>query len=527
MLSRYWKLALLIFLLGWSAYELYPSVQYYSMSAADMKAMAPEKLRALKDKSMKLGLDLQGGMHLVLEVDRSKLSAADAKDAIDRAEQILRSRIDQFGVSEPLIQKQGEDRIVVQLPGLLDEGRAKNLIGQTGLLEFKIVKTDDEAKQAFERADQWLVANGKATVPATASRTDSSLGQHPLSGRLASAAQAQAFVETADVVAVRALLDALPDSVLPPNTQFAESAKDQSLSGSGRSGRYLYVLGRTAEMTGAAISTARMAPNLDPERPGSPGVSIAMTGRGTAQFARVTRENVQRYMAIVLDNRVYTAPVIREPIPSGNASITGSFSDQEATDLAIVLKAGALPAPVKIIEERTVGPTLGRDSIHAGLMASLLGAVMVILFMVTYYRGSGLVAIFTLFLNILFLLAGLTQIHSTLTLPGIAGVALTIGMSVDANVLIFERLREELKAGRSVRTAIDLGFKRAWRTIIDAHVTTLITAVVLMMVGTGTVKGFGVTLTIGLLANIYTAVFVCRMVFDWRGSRAKLDTLSI
>ncbi len=527
MLGRYWKLALLILLLAWSAYELYPSVQYYTMSEAAQKQMAPEALQKLKDRAIKLGLDLQGGMHLVLEVDRSKLSEADAKDAIDRAEQILRSRIDQFGVSEPLIQKQGEDRILVQLPGLLDAARAKNLIGQTGLLEFKIVKTDDEAKQAFERADQWLVANGKAMVPASASRTDSAIAQHPLSGRLASAAQAMAFVESGDVPVVRELLAALPDSVLPPNTQFAEDAKEKPLSGSGRSGRYLYVLTRAAEMTGAAISTARMSPNLDPERPGAPGVSMSMTGRGTAQFARVTRENVQRYMAIVLDNRVYTAPVIREPIPSGNASITGSFSDQEATDLAIVLKAGALPAPVKVIEERTVGPTLGRDSIKAGLTASLLGAILVVGFMLIYYRGSGIVAILTLLLNIIFLLAGLSQLRSTLTLPGIAGIALTIGMAVDANVLIFERLREELRNGRSVRTAIDLGFKHAWRTIVDAQITTLITAVVLMLVGTGTVKGFGVTLTIGLIFNIYTAVFVCRMMFDWLASKSKLDTLSI
>jgi protein-export membrane protein SecD len=524
MISRYWKLALLLLLVAWSAYELFPSVQYYTMSEADRKAMPPDKLQSLKDKAIKLGLDLQGGMHLVLEVDKSKLSAADSKDAIDRALQILRSRVDQFGVAEPLVQKQGQDRIVVQLPGLLDEKRAKDLIGQVGLLEFKIVKTEDEAREAFQRVDNWYA---RTHPPSGTSRTDSSLALHPFTGRFASSAGPEAFVSNEDTSAVRAILRAVPDSVLPPNTEIVEGAVEETQPGGGRLGRAYYVLNKTAEMTGNAISTASMRPGIDPQRPGAPGVSVQMTGRGTAQFARVTRANVQRRMAIVLDGRVYSAPVIQEPIPSGQASISGNFTDRSATDLAIVLKAGALPAPVRIIEERTVGPTLGRDSIHAGLTASLLGAALVVLFMLVYYRGSGIVAIFTLVLNILLLLAAMAAIHSTLTLPGIAGVALTIGMAVDANVLIFERIREELRNQRSVRTAIDLGFKRAWRTILDANMTTLISTVVLMVIGTGTVKGFGVTLTIGLIANIYTAVLVARMVFDWIAARRHLETLSI
>ncbi len=527
MISRYWKLGLLLILLAWSAYSLYPSFQYYTMSEAQRQTLEKAgTLQKLKDKAIKLGLDLQGGMHMVLEVDRSKVAEADRKDAVDRALQVLRSRIDQFGVAEPLIQKQGDDRIVVQLPGLLDETRARNLIGQTGLLEFALLKTDDEARLAAARMDAFWSRTPPVPLPAT-DKADTLLSARPFTGRLASAEGATMFVEKADMDAVRLMLANTPDSVLPLDTRISEGAQDEAQTGSGRSGRRLYVLRRTAEMTGAGISSAQMSPNLDPNRPGAPGVSLQFTGRGTAQFARVTRANVQRQLAIELDGRVYSAPTIQEPIPNGRASITGSFTDKEATDLAIVLKAGALPAPVTVIEERTVGPTLGRDSIRAGLRASMLGAILVIAFMLLYYRGSGVVAIATLALNIVFLMAAMAAIHTTLTLPGIAGIALTIGMAVDANVLIFERIREELRNKRSVRTAVDLGFKRAWRTILDANVTTLISTIVLMVIGTGSVKGFGVTLTIGLIANIYTAVFVARMFFDWIGSKRDMETLSI
>jgi protein-export membrane protein SecD len=523
MISRYWKLGLLLVLLAWSAYSLYPSFQYYTMSDAQRQALGQDKLQALKDKAIKLGLDLQGGMHMVLEVDRSKVAEGDVKDAVDRALQVLRSRIDQFGVAEPLIQKQGEDRIVVQLPGLLDETRARNLIGQTGLLEFALLKSDDEARQAVARLDEYWSRTPPVTLPRAAD--DTLLGVRPFTGRLSSAEGATMAIAKEDIEAIRLILANTPDSILPSDVRLAEGAQDMAQDG--RTGRALYVLQRKAEMTGAGISTAQMSPNLDPNRPGAPGVSLQFTGRGTAQFARVTRANVQRQLAIVLDGRVYSAPTIQEPIPNGRASITGSFTDKEATDLAIVLKAGALPAPVKVIEERTVGPTLGRDSIRAGVRAALLGAILVIAFMLLYYRASGMVAILTLALNIVLLLAAMAAIHTTLTLPGIAGIALTIGMAVDANVLIFERIREELRNKRSVRTAIDLGFKRAWRTILDANMTTLISTVVLMIIGTGSVKGFGVTLTIGLIANIYTAVLVARMFFDRIWAKRDAEALSI
>jgi preprotein translocase subunit SecD len=292
-------------------------------------------------------------------------------------------------------------------------------------------------------------------------------------------------------------------------------------------GSVLYVLKKEPEMTGAAIANATMQFDLDQTRPGAPGVSLNMNASGTNTFRRVTGANVGRNLAIVLDGKVKSAPRIQGRIPSGRASITGSFADEEARDLAIVLRAGALPAPVNIIEERTVGPSLGADSIRSGLMAGIIGAVAVVIFMLVYYRLSGGIAVIGLFLNILFLFAALSALRGTLTLPGIAGIVLTIGMAVDANVLIFERIREELRAGKRVRPAIEAGYERALRTIMDSNLTTLISALVLAQFGTGPVKGFAVTLGIGIIANLYTAVFVTRMIYDLVTARRTVRNLSI
>jgi preprotein translocase subunit SecD len=266
---------------------------------------------------------------------------------------------------------------------------------------------------------------------------------------------------------------------------------------------------------------------LNAQNPGGWGVSMTLNPRGRADFARVTGANVQRQLAIVLDNTVRSAPVIQERIPGGNASITGNFDVESARDLSIVLRAGALPAPVSIIEERSVGPSLGQDSIMKGLTATSIAAVMVVIFMVFYYRGSGVIAIAALVFNVLYLIAALAGFGATLTLPGIAGIALTIGMAVDTNVLIFERIREELRHQKSIRQSIGLGYDRAFRTILDAHVTTLISALFLFQFGTGPIKGFAVTLSIGLIVNLFTAVMFTRMIYDFITSRGRVERLSI
>jgi protein-export membrane protein SecD len=295
----------------------------------------------------------------------------------------------------------------------------------------------------------------------------------------------------------------------------------------GRSARAFYVLTKEPLMKGTEVASAQMRLDLDQERPGAPGVSFTLTNRGGAIFSELTGANVGRRLAIVLDNLVQSAPGIRERIPRGQGSITGSFTEEEAQNLAIVLRSGALPAPVRIIEERTVGPSLGEDSIQRGFTAGAVGALMVVIFMVVYYRASGLVAVVALLLNILGLLAVMAGFHATLTLPGIAGIVLTIGMAVDANVLIFERIREELRLKKTVLAAIETGYGRAYRTIVDANVTTLLSAVALMWFGTGPIRGFAITLSIGLIINMITAVGVSKMIFDAWSLRRKVSKISI
>jgi preprotein translocase subunit SecD len=295
----------------------------------------------------------------------------------------------------------------------------------------------------------------------------------------------------------------------------------------GATGRFLYVLKREPEMSGGSIAAAEARVGLEETNPGGWGVSMKMTPKGRADFSRVTGNNTGRQLAVVLDDVVSSAPNIRERIPSGDASITGSFDVASAKDLAIVLRAGALPAPVNIVEERSVGPSLGADSIAQGLQAGLVGTILVVVFMGIYYQLSGLIAVVAMLLNVFYVIACLAGVGATLTLPGIAGLVLTVGMSVDANVLIFERIREELRAGKGVRQAVQLGYDRAFRTIMDSNITTLICALFLFQFGTGPIKGFAVTLSIGLIANVFTAVFVTRLVYDYWLSRGKLERLSI
>jgi protein-export membrane protein SecD len=520
-------------------WALWPTFQFYALSPAqrrevlqarpasatnDVERERLTKMAKLRDGAIKLGLDLQGGMYLLLEVDKSKLGPAEAKNAVDQAMQIIRNRIDQFGVAEPTIQKQGDNRILVQLPGLLDQGRAKELIGQTALLEFKIVKTDDEAHALFNRIDGYF-ARKMGGAAADSSGPDSL--RHPFTGRFLTVAQgSESFALSSEVAAIDSMLTVLRgDSTFTMDAAIAWDSHETELQG--RSGRNLYVLDKEPQMKGTEVASAQMRLDLDQERPGSPGVAFNLTSKGGAVFADITSRNVQRRLAIVLDNRVQSAPNIRERIPGGHGSITGSFTEEEAQNLSIVLRSGALPAPVNIVEERSVGASLGQDSIEKGVRAGAVGTLLVVIFMVVYYRLSGLVAVTALLLNIIGLLAAMAGFHATLTLPGIAGIVLTIGMAVDANVLIFERIREELRNKRTVLNAIDMGYSRAWRTILDAHVTTLLSAVALMSFGTGPIRGFAITLSIGLIINMITAVFVSKMIFDAWSLRRKVSTISI
>jgi preprotein translocase subunit SecD len=288
------------------------------------------------------------------------------------------------------------------------------------------------------------------------------------------------------------------------------------------------VLKREAEMTGGSVASAEAQVGLDQTNPGAWGVSMKMTPKGRSDFARVTGANVGRQLAIILDGVVQSAPVIRDRIPTGDASITGGSIDiSVAKDLAIVLRAGALPAPVKILEERTVGPSLGTDSIHDGVKAGVIGTLMVVAFMVVYYQLSGVIAVFAMLLNTVYIIACLAGFGATLTLPGIAGLVLTVGMAVDTNVLIFERIREELRGGRAIRQAVEVGYDRAFRTVFDAHSTSIISGLFLFQFGTGPIKGFAVTLIIGLVANLFTAVLFTRMIYDYWLSRGKIERLSI
>jgi preprotein translocase subunit SecD len=396
-----------------------------------------------------------GSTELVISLSKEELRSI-REDTVDQALETIRNRIDQFGVSEPIIQRQGQQDVLVQLPGIQDPDRAKQIIGKTALLEFKLVDETHNVEEA--------VRSGP-----------------------------------------------------PPGTEI--------LHGSGPGGeRIPYLLEARTLMTGEYIADARVRPG---DRFGNPYVELILDARGARIFERITAENVKRRLAIVLDNRVYSAPVIQERIGGGRASITGSFDIKEARDLAIVLRAGALPAPVEIVEERTVGPSLGRDSIRQGVISFIVGSSFVLVFMIAYYKGAGLVADLALIFNIVFMLAILAGFHAVLTLPGIAGIVLTMGMAVDANVLINERIREELRSGKSPRSAIEAGYDRALPAILDSNITTFLSGLILFQFGTGPVKGFAVTLCVGIVTTVVTAVYLTRAYYDYRIANRRLARISI
>jgi preprotein translocase subunit SecD len=507
----------------------------------------------IKQVPLKRGLDLQGGMHLGLELDQSKRVSADPAKDIDLALTVLRKRIDEFGVTEPLIQKQGDDRIVVELAGISDPARAKQIVQKSAFLEFRITDRSealDKALPAMDRALQRLGIKAAAGAPAAApsavtqllqgdtARKDSTARDTMpvVGGALSSLIQTAAtagfqlypgeyLVEKGAVPLVDSLLR-IPDvaALFPRRNEHRWSASDLSVGA--KAYQLLYVLEDRPIVTGSSLVDAKE--DIDPLTSG-PIVTFELDRKGARDFGEGTGKNVGNYMAIILDDKVQgRPPVIQERIERrGQITLSGK-TFQEARDLALTLRAGALPVPLKIVEERQVGASLGEDSINKGILAGVVDTALVILIMVGIYRRSGGLAVAALAFYILFSLGALSMLGATLTLPGLAGLILSVGIAVDANVLIFERIREELELGKTVRLSIDEGFRHAMNAIVDSNVTTVMTALFLFQFGTGPVKGFAVTLIMGIGASLVTAVFVTRTFFMiWLQRRPALTTLSI
>ncbi len=515
MRSVLYRFLIVIFVLGISLWTLWPTVKYYTLAPSEKQVLSTDYLSHLKKRSLNLGLDLQGGMYMVLEVDKSKISEDEAKGAEERALEIIRNRIDQWGVSEPVIQKTEEGRIILQLPGVLERERARELIGKTALLEFKLVADQKIVEQVVKNIDETIHNLWK---------DDSSrvylmdiLGSYR-GGLAVKQSDAPKFFEIISLPEVQKLI--------PQEYEFLLGKTEETEEGKVRP---IYLVKKEADLTGAFLKTAKhtIYQGQDPSYSGKPIVELHFDKRGATRFAFVTGSNIGKQLAIVLDGVVQSAPVIEERIPTGDAIIRGNFTIDEAKELAIILRAGALPAPIKIVEERTIGASLGKDSIEKGMKALIIGFILVILFVIIYYKASGLVATLALTLNFIFIIAVMVALKATLTLPGMAGLILTVGMAVDANVLIFERIREELRAGKSPRMAVDAGFSRAMITIFDANLTTLIAALVLLRFGTGPIKGFGTVLSIGILSNFFTAIFASKIIFDYFVSVRRAEKISI
>jgi SecD/SecF fusion protein len=548
-----WKLVIIFVIVVASIWALLPSIRYYSMSDEERSKLTSEQRDKYIDSALKLGLDLQGGVHIVLEVDDSRLDENARRDVMDRAIEVYRNRIDQFGVAEPLIQKQGERRIIVDLPGLEDVERAHRILGQTAQLEFRLVREQDEVARVLTMLDKTLkgVETAADTTKAAAGTTPPNAGDaaavdsllptlaaesdpnmpmpeaspdRPFTSFLISYVDGGVVVDERRVEHVNKLLQT-PEGqrAIPSNSTFLWANEPVTMNN--EQGRVLYLVEKNPTLDGSFLTDATTQP--DPDNPTSLNVAFRLNREGAIRFGRFTGENIGRRISIVLDGKVRSAPVVQSKIPSGEGRITGMGNDVEANDLALVLRAGALPAPVSIAEERTVGPSLGHDSVHAGATAAGLGFLFTLLFMCLYYKWSGALATAAMLLNLVIELAILSYLRATITLPGVAGLILTIGMSVDANVLIFERMREELAKGKTIRAVVQAGYDRAFSAILDSNVTTLITALVLWQFGTGPVKGFATTLSIGIVVSMFTALFCTRVVFDLITARRHLTTLSV
>jgi len=536
--------------LALTVYLLVPSVMFYSKSEAeqeDIRRDTPHKLKRI----LNLGLDLQGGMRLVLEIDRSKLDAND-RDVIDRAYAIIENRINQLGVAEPVLQKQGRDRIIVELPGIKDEKVAKEVIGKTAQLEFNLVRDDATRERALGIIEATVSGgkvedeDGEAAKAEAQDRAEQELADRLFSGADAAAETADRETEAGDgkdpfasAGTFRSLIEYMGDmavvrteNVRRVNEFLRRDDVRRALDRAGLGGnaflwgnenitpdrgssatyKILYYVKGAPEMKGDVIKNAMATIDQGGMNAGRAKVDMEMNAAGARRFTTVTSHNINKQLAIVLDSTVYSAPTIMSRISGGRAEITGRFTMEEAKALSIILRAGALPAPVNIIEERTVGPSLGQDAIERGILAMLIGTAIIIVFILVYYKVSGAILLFALFLNMMIVLAAMAAFGATLTLPGIAGLILLIGMGTDANVLIFERVREELAQGRTVRSAIEQGYQNALSAILDANLTSIVVGLILMWKGTGPIRGFAVILVIGITASLFTALFVSKLL---------------
>jgi SecD/SecF fusion protein len=596
-----------------AVYFLWPTLQDYNyrsqlskLSGQDSAAYAEKHHDDMLDaklKRMKLGLDLQGGMRVVLEVDIIQLLDDMAKNkddnfksiitearnetavndlsiiplfakkfqdrsirlsryygsirdddaklismlesesekAVDRASETIRNRVDQYGVSEPMIQKQGGRRVIVELPGVKDENEVRSLLHSTALLEFKMLKDPQVSYKVMESIDKFLT--GKSETDSTAASAIK--GKEPVKPKDAlSELTGSAAVPESDTTkeaqfmrdhpffmyvkpdqrgtgegyiaekdkdrVVRLLNRPEVQKIIPQDFEFLWSNKAQTFQ-NGQKFFLLYAVKKTPELTGGVITNAQAS--VDPED-NRPIVNMEMNSEGSRDWARITGANIGKRVAIIMDKAIFSAPVVQAKITGGRSRITGMDSPNEARLLEIVLKAGALPAPVSIIEQRSVGPSLGEDSIRAGMNSMIIALVFTILFMIVYYHTSGAIADFALLFNIMFILGVMAGFQATLTLPGIAGIVLTIGMAVDANVLINERIREEMAGGKSVRAAIDAGYSKAFAAIFDSNITTFLTGLVLYQFGSGPVQGFALTLMVGIAASMFSAIVITHIIFN-------------
>jgi len=571
-----WRFGLTIVLIILAFVAFWHTFNLWTMSEseqADMQEKDPGGLLRLQQKAIRLGLDLQGGIHVVLRVKMEELEPGAREDAVERAIQIIRNRVDGLGVAEPMIQKQGNDRIIVDLPGYTDADRAEELIGQTALLEFKLLETIDNANLLLAKLDSVIHKYEQARSPEDASETASLTetesetpavdsteligddilaelmgdsmadsvedpfafdenialdeNEKPLSSRVIDLLQRDRTGTSwpAYVIAKqdREIVDRwleLPEvkEVMPIDVVFNWSTRPEIRNS--REVYVLYLVKRKVQFLGKFLENI----SLGQDSYGGFTVNFQLSGDGAARFAQLTGANIDKPLAIVIDDKVESAPFINSKIRrNGQITMGGSASMKDARNLEIVLKAGALPAPVEIIEKNVVGATMGADSIKKGFYSSIFGLLIVLLYIGLYYRLSGLIADAGLLLNIFFLLAVMAALGATLTMPGIAGILLTVGISVDSNILIFERIREELRTGKTIRASIDAGYDRAFVAIFDSHVTTLITAGALFLLGSGPIKGFAVTLFWGVLISLYTAYVITKQVFDIRKSYSKLS----
>ncbi|RMZ49717.1 protein translocase subunit SecD [Candidatus Marinimicrobia bacterium PRS2] len=623
-----YRWALIAVVLIASSYLIWPTYKLYSLTEAEKSELGVIVMKELRDGAINLGLDLQGGMYVLLETDIPTLvekiankKTEELRDAIQEADQrsinnqtdffeefltvannrelrlfrnynnlattrdnesvvqelkiqrdnaiasaleIIRNRIDEFGVSEPTIQKYGANRIIVELAGVQDSDRARNLIQRTASLEFTLV-LNEQWEQTLNKIDTYLLSDSSvlnidldspiekeelAETETGGSAEDifmeenilseptfdmstpaAILKEKPFSGYLRAVPRGVGVLAKEYHIVKEILENSEVRRKIPRGGKFLwsnqfETAQDEM--GNFIEFRQLYFVSSDPEISGGMIREpqAKLG-TAGTDVSGQWVVNLSMSPEGTKRWSRFTGANINRQVAIVLDDKVFMAPVIRDKIPSGQTQVTGFADVNEAKDMANVLRAGELPAPVEIIEERTVGPSLGSDSIKSGGKAMFFGLIAVMIFMIIYYKGAGLLATLALMLNLIMVMAVLAGIGATLTLPGIAGLILTIGMAVDANVIIFERIREELDLGKTVRAAIDSGYERAFITILDANVTTLIAAFVLAWVGSGPIQGFAVTLSTGIICSMFTAIFVTRTVFMFFSDRKPLKSLSI